>query len=155
MAWPFKKRPAVGPCFEIGQYRLDVNIHGMEGLRPLSEVEILALNPAVRFKGEQILHAPKAQFIGLDWDTILGTVDGRIYKIAIQWIGPRAEAGKANRQIVIECTRRYGNGENMAIWDTSNGNMVLHTINNANINGESVVNFFATSNNVRTFKRIN
>ena len=82
MVWPFKSRSAAEPSFPIGQYRIDMPINGLEGLTPLSPEELVALNAAVQFKEEQIWHAPEAHFMGLKWDTILGTVRGSIYKIA-------------------------------------------------------------------------
>ena len=89
--------------------------------------------------------------MGVEWKTILGTVNGQIYKIAVQWMGPRADAGRINRQIVVECTRRYGNGKDMAFWDTANGNLVLQ---GANMGGQAMVNFFATSRKTRDFVRV-
>jgi hypothetical protein len=152
IVWPFEKHP-VEPCLQIGRYCLDMNIDGLEGLYPLSSEELVALDSAISFEGEQILHAPGEPFMGIEWDTILGTVNGQIYKIAIQWSGARSEAGRLYRQFVIECTRRYGNGKSHTVtsWDASNGNLVLHSVN---MGGEASVNFFVTSHRIRNFKRI-
>ena len=147
----FKKRPAPEPCFQIGQYQIDMRIEGMEGLSPLSREELEALGSTVQFRGEEILHAPAARFMGVEWDTILGTVNERLYKIAVQWVGPRADVGRINRQIVIECTKRYGNGKNMAFWDTSDGNLVLQS---ANMGGHAMLSLFATSGKTRDFVRV-
>lgn len=128
-----------------------MRIEGMEGLSPLSREELEALGSTVQFRGEEILHAPAARFMGVEWDTILGTVNERLYKIAVQWVGPRADVGRINRQIVIECTKRYGNGKNMAFWDTSDGNLVLQS---ANMGGHAMLSLFATSGKTRDFVRV-
>ncbi len=149
--WPFTKRPAPQPCFAFGQYRIDETIEGMVGLEPLSPQELQALNPTVSFRGERIVHAPAAVFMDVEWDTILATVDNRIYKIAIQWYGSRSLAGTFVRQIAIECTRLYGKGKGMSLWDASDGNIVLQS---TNIGSEALVDLFATSHRVREFERI-
>ena len=66
--WSFKKRPAPEPCFQIGQYQIDMKIEGMEGLSPLSREELEALGSTVQFRGEEILHAPAARFMEVEWD---------------------------------------------------------------------------------------
>jgi len=107
----------------------------------------------MQFEGEEILHAPDADFMGLRWDTVLGTVDGAIYKIAIQWIGPRDQAGRAYRELAIYCTQHYGKGESgaMALWDASDGNIVLDM---TNVGEEAILNVFLTSRKVRQFRRL-
>ena len=53
----------------------------------LSAAELLALDSQVQFQGERILHAPSVNFLDHNWDTILGTVDNQIYKVALQISG--------------------------------------------------------------------
>jgi hypothetical protein len=115
MPWPFKARPPIAPCFPVGPYKIDDTISGLQGLSPLLPAELLALNTAVQFVGEKILHAPDADFMCLKWDTILGTVNGVIYKIAIRWTGPRTHTGKTYVEILRYCTRLYGEGKNMTL----------------------------------------
>jgi len=151
MLWPFKTRVVVEPCFPIGQYVIDTKIDGLQGLAPLSAAELVALNTAVQFQDEQIWHAPDADFMGLKWDTILGTVGGAIYKIAIQWTGPRHHVGKTYRDILIYCTKYYGKSKKGMLWDTSDGNIV---VDSTNIGDKGVLNVFVTTRRVRQFKRI-
>lgn len=151
MVWPFRSRLPAEPCLSIGQYRIDERINDLERFSPLSAEEIVLLNPEVRFEGEQILHAPQAHFMDLQWNTILGVVNGKIYRISIQWTGPRAEVGKVHRQIVIYCTKNYGKGKSMSFWDASDGNVVLY---GNNFGSEAMLNVFVTSRKVRQFTRL-
>jgi hypothetical protein len=106
----------------------------------------------MQFEGGQIWHAPEAAFMDLKWDTILGTVHGAIYKISIQWTGPRHQAGKTYRELAIYCTKHYRNSaKSMALWDASDGNIILDI---TNIGAESILNAFVTSEKVRQFRRL-
>jgi hypothetical protein len=127
-------------------------IDGLQGLRLLSRAELIALNPAMEFEGERILHAPPADFMNLSWDTILGTVHGAIYKIAIQRTGPRHETGELYREVLIYCKRRYGKARDMMLWRTSDGNIVVDI---THIGDEGILNVFATSRKIREFPRLN
>jgi hypothetical protein len=150
MVWPFKPRPPAEPCPPIGQYRIDTKIDDLEKFLPLSPEELVLLNPGVMFEEEQILHAPRAHFMDLQWDTILGIVHGEIYKISIQWTGPRDEVGTLERQIKVYCTKHYGKGENGTIWYASDGNIIVY---GNNFGSEAILNVFVTSRKVRQFKR--
>lgn len=128
-----------------------MTIEGLAGLTPLAPQELATLNTTVQFEEEQIWHAPEADFMDLKWDTILGTVRGSIYKIAIQWVGPRHQTGKAYRETLIYCTKHYGKGKNMTLWDASDGNVVVDT---TNAGPEGILNVFVTSRKVGQFKRL-
>jgi hypothetical protein len=148
--WPFKAQSPSVPTFSIGPYKVDMMVGELRGLFPLSVEELVALNTAVQFEGEQIWHAPEADFMDHKWDTILGTVNGRIYEIAIQRTGPRHQTGQAYREILTHCTRLYGRGKNSMLWDASDGNIVLDS---ANSGDQGILNVFVTSQKVRQFKR--
>jgi hypothetical protein len=151
MAWPFRSHRRTEPCPAIGQYRIDMRIDDIKGFFSLSSEELVALNPEVKFEDEQILHAPDAEFMDLSWDTILGLVDGAIYKISIQLTGARAEVGRVQRQLIIYCTKHYGKGNNTTLWDCSDGNIVLYA---NNFGSQAMLNVFVTSAKVSQFKRI-
>jgi len=151
MLWPFKSKSAAERCPTIGQYRIDMTIDGTEGLMPLSPEELVALNSTMAFEEEQIWHAPDAHFMDLQWDTILGTVRGSIYKIAIQLTGPRHETGTRYREMLIYCTKRYGRPKNMMLWKASDGNVVVDL---TNAGSEGILNVFVTSRMVGQFKRL-
>ncbi len=130
--WPFKSRKSAEPCCPVGQYGLGATIGGMERITHLSPVEVALLNPDITFEGEEIWNCPDAQFVGLNWRTIIGSVNRTIYKISIQWDGPRHQAGAACREIGIFCTKHYRRqqdihfeGRNLTVWDASDANIIL------------------------------
>jgi hypothetical protein len=156
--WSSKSRESAEPCFSIGQYSIDTTIDALQDLTPLSPEEIVALNPGTRFNGEQIWHSPDAQFVGLQWNTILATVNRTIYKISIQWTGPRHQAGTACREISILCTKDYGKqedivfqGSDLTAWRASDGNISLQMVN---MGPESLLIVTMTSRKVSQFKPI-
>jgi hypothetical protein len=118
---------------------------------PLTDAELAAINPSIQFVGERILHAPDVEFMGTKWTTILGTVHGSIYKIAIQRTGVRSEAGALYMSLVRYCIQQYGESKDMVLWDTSNGNVV---ITNSNLGDAGTVNVFLTSRKVSEYQRI-
>lgn len=156
--WSSKSRESAEPCFSIGQYSIDATIDELHDLTPLSPEESVALNPGARFDGEEIWHSPGAQFMGLQWNTILATVNRAIYKISIQWTGPRHQAGTACREITIYSTKNYGKqqdvdfqGSDLTVWDASDGNITLQMVN---MGPESLLTVTVTSRKVSQFKRI-
>jgi hypothetical protein len=151
MVWPFKSRRSTQPCPALGQYKIDTSIETIDEYTFLTEKELAAFGPRVKFEGEELVRVPDALFMELKWDTILGIVNGEIYKISIQWAGPRAEVGKIARQIKIYCTKHYGKGENMMVWNASDGNIV---VDGHNFGSETVINIFLTSAKVSKFRGV-
>jgi len=130
----------------------------MERMTHLSSLEIALLNPDITFEGEEIWNSPDAQFVGLNWRTIIGSVNRTIYKISIQWDGPRHQAGVACREIAIFCTKHYGKqkdvhfeGRNLTVWDASDANIAFDM---ATGESEALLNLTFTSNDVAKFKRV-
>jgi hypothetical protein len=151
MVWPFKSRRPTEPCPSLGQYKIDTSIETIDVYTFLTEKELAAFGPRVKFEGEELVRVPDALFMELKWDTILGIVNREIYKISIQWAGARAEVGRIERQFKIFCTKNYGKGRNMMVWDASDGNIV---IDGHNIGSEAVINIFVTSAKVSNFKQV-
>ena len=156
--WSSKSRESAEPCFSIGQYSIDTTIEELLDLTLLSPEEIVALNPGTMFDGEEIWHSPDTQFVGLQWNTILATVNRTIYKISIQWTGSRHEAGTACREITIHSTKNYGKqedivfqGSELTVWHASDGNITLQMVN---MGPESLLTVTMTSRKVSQFKRI-
>jgi hypothetical protein len=155
MAWPFKPR-TTRPCFPVGPYCLNSSITALHGLTELSHTELYVLNSQCPFRGEKILHAPHVEFVGRSWDPILGTVDNRIYKIALQ-IGEltRGEGRAIHKSVVDFVTKQQESKPKregpMLVWDTSDGNIVFHE---SQLGEEIVLKFFLTSSAVRTFQRL-
>ena len=73
----FQDEAPMHSSFPIGEYRIDAPVEGMVGLR-----EFLASEYAVigrQFEGEKNYCGPPFEFLGRQWDLMLGTVNGRIY----------------------------------------------------------------------------
>jgi hypothetical protein len=152
MFWPFKSKM---PCFAVSGYRLDAPISDLPGLVELSPVETAALNLTLQFEGERIFHAPPALFVGRSWDTILGTVDGQIYKIALQLAGlSKNDVGIPEREVLAYITRQQGRAPKsdspVLVWDAADGNIVFHDVRLES--GEIFLNFFLTSRAIRSFQ---
>jgi len=116
--------------------------------------ELAALTQVFRFEGEEILRVPDAWFMGARWDTVIGFVHGKVYKISIQLNGARAEVGRVNRQIYVLCTKLYGNGSGFGggqVWDASDGNIFLNSVN---FGGQATINVTVTSAKVSQFRRV-
>lgn len=153
--WPFSSN-RLQPCFCLGNYRLDSNISCLSELTELSPEEFRSLNRTVQFEGERLYHAPPAEFLGQSWDTVLGTVHGRIYKIALQLTGlTRSNGGAMSRAVLVFVTKQQGRRPKsegpVFFWDTADGNIVFH---DAWLGNELVLNLFLTSGKIRNFQRI-
>jgi hypothetical protein len=151
--WPFRGKAPAQPCFSLDPYALDQLVPENLLLRPLSKAEILALKSSSDFEGEETAHCRPAIFMDRLWDVVLATVNGRIYKIALQHkdLTP-TEATEMARRIIEFCSEHQRqqpkrNGR-FFIWDAADGNIVLH----ADISSSgATVNLFLTSSAVRTF----
>ena len=155
--WPFKLRKSAEPCCPVGQYRLGATIDSMQQITHLSPLEVALLNPEITFEGEEIWNCADAKFVGLNWRTIIGSVNRTIYKVSIQWNGPRRQAGVPCREIAIFCTKHYGKqkdihfeGRNLTVWDASDANIVFDM---ATGKSEALLNLTFTSNDLAKFKR--
>jgi len=80
MRWSFRAKPRAYTSFPIGEYRLDASIDGLIGLVEFSPAEYAMMGR--QFEGETNYNAPPVTFLGRPWKVMLGTVHGRIYKIA-------------------------------------------------------------------------
>lgn len=153
--WPFASKGSQS-CFYIGNYRLGADITSLAGLIELASEEIIALNRAVQFKGERLYHAPPADFLAQSWDIVLGTVHGKIYKIALQLPGlTRSDGGAISRAVLAFVTkqqrRRPRSDGPLSVWDASDGNIVFH---DAWLGNSFTLNVFLTSREVRKFQRL-
>jgi hypothetical protein len=155
--WPFKLKrkhssPLTNNCFAVGSYVLDQTPQEFTLLRFFSDAELALLDRDVVFVGERVAHAPSVNFEGLEWDVVLGLVGDIVYKISVQWTGPRAEAGRVARTLMIRCTTDYGSANSISgaqLWDARNGNIILQS---QNFGGEAILVLSITSNAVATFQ---
>lgn len=139
--------------FPIGKYALGGRADTMSGLTEFSATEYSYMPK--QFVGEANYNAPPATFLGRPWSMSLGTVNGRIYKIAASAeLTSKTEANEAASVVFKYCSERLGkpieqkNG--ITIWDTPDGNVILQTAEAA---GMFAVNLFLTSREVRNFRR--
>ena len=108
------------------------------------------------FEGEKNYYGPPVEFQGRQWDLMLGTVNGRIYKVA-PFLEARSkqEANPIARETLQYCTKMLGNPDSkeggLFIWDTTDGNVILQT---TEIAESLTINLFITSRAVRSFKRL-
>jgi hypothetical protein len=156
MYWRGRRRAAMGAqerqSFPIGEYKLDA-IVDVTGLTEFSAVEYAVMGR--QFEGEKNYNAPPVTFLNREWKLQLGTVSGKIYKIApFLEFEDRKNADLAAKDMLSYCTERMGKASKeergLIFWDNADGNVVLQPIDRAGLLG---VSLFITSNSVRNFKR--
>jgi hypothetical protein len=142
----------VSQSFPIGNYRLNV-IADVTNLTEFSALEYTVMGR--QFEGEKNYNAPPIKFLNREWKLQLGTVNGKIYKIApFLEFENRKDADVAAKETLSYCKEQMGNPSEekggLIVWDTADGNVVLQPIDRAGLVG---VSLFSTSNAVRNFKR--
>lgn len=131
--------------FPIGTYKLDMSIENCKGLIELTSEEY-AVFPR-EFEGEKIYKASHVSFLGYTWNMEIGTVGGKIYKLAL-WLEfiSQKHANQAAMKVLEYCRSKIGEPTeqqtDLFIWDTADGNTILQT---AFAGNRYVVNFFSTS----------
>jgi hypothetical protein len=153
MRWPFRARPAACTSFPIGEYRLGAFVEELTGLVEFSPTEYAVMG--CRFEGETNYNAPPVTFLGCEWKLQLGTVHGRIYKIAAHLdLMTKQESAPIVREVLVYCAVELGRPSSVKgdfhIWDTSDGNVVVQ---DAETPAGFLVSVFATSNAVRSFRQ--
>jgi hypothetical protein len=138
--------------FPIGTYAVGESTQGIKGLSEFSPQEY-ALMPK-EFKGAANYNAPPVMFLGRSWKMSLGTVNGRIYKVApYMELNSKLEASKAAMAALQFCTEKLGRPAEqetgLFTWDTSDGNVILQTFETAE---GLAINLFITSSAVWTLE---
>jgi hypothetical protein len=139
--------------FPIGEYKLDMPVAGFPGLKEFSPTEYSVLGRP--FDGETDFDAPPVVFLGRSWQLQLGTVHGKIYKIApYLLLKDKQDANAAAMESLRHCTAKLGKPSEQRsgffVWDASDGNVVLQT---AEVLDGFSVNMFLTSRSARTFTK--
>ena len=121
----------------------------------LTPAEKKALGPDFEFKGERICHAPAADFGDVSWEIVLGSVNGRVYKVsALHVVRNRQARDRIWRNldgvIGIKLGKPAISATNISTWDTEDGNVV---INRADAGGAYAVVLTLTSRAVSGFTR--
>jgi len=147
-------REGLPPSFAIGRYRINAPASSWKDLVELTPGEYKFF--ARVFKNERTYEAPPATFLGRPWKVMLGTVDGRIYKVAaFVEFDDKPEAERVTSAAMHYCTSQLGKPAEekpgLVTWDTRDGNVILQT---ASIMGTVTVNVFVTSSAVRSFARL-
>jgi hypothetical protein len=149
----FKSKKVSAPhSISIGEYKLDALVDA-NGMTEFSAVEYGVMGQ--NFKGEKNYNAPPVIFLNREWKLQLGTVNGKIYKIApFLEREDRKDADLMTTETLAYCNERMGEvsktKDGLMFWDTTDGNVVLQPIYAA---GPLCVSLFITSISVRNFKR--
>jgi hypothetical protein len=141
------------PSFDIGPYKLDMSIVGLEGLVEITTAEYKVLPKT--FKGENIFKAPDVSFLGFSWNIMLGVVGGKIYKISPSlMLQGKSQADEAAMKVLVYCKSKLGEPAQQQtasfMWHTSDGNVILE---NFETSFGFVINLFFTSHAVRSFQK--
>jgi len=120
---------------KIGEYHLGQGIKTVRGLVEFTPEEYAAVwssQGGVGLPGEQIFNAPKVTFNRHLWYLVVGTLNGRIYKLVLQYVSSdRAEARSIFEETLKSVKSRMGapieqtKAPKRYLWDSTDGNVVL------------------------------
>jgi|HubBroStandDraft_1064217.scaffolds.fasta_scaffold45550_4 hypothetical protein len=134
----------------IAGYRLDMPAEHVSGLAEFSQAEYAIYGR--RFAGEKNYNAPSIDFLERKWKVALGTVGGKVYKIAFFFESERKNTAiEVSIDVMQYCQQRLGKPseqkETIYIWDATDGNVVLQL---GKVGSTYQINLFETSGSVRT-----
>jgi hypothetical protein len=137
----------------IGDYKLDMPIDGLTGLTEFSQAEYVVYGR--RFEGEKNYNAPGVDFLQRRWKIALGTVEGKVYRIALYFDSESRDiVGDVSGNVMRHCEERLGKPseqqETVFMWDTPDGNVVLQL---GKAGSRYMINLFETSSAVKSFRR--
>jgi hypothetical protein len=147
--WPFTKKRSEQSAFAVGPYSLNESIDPIKDqLRPFSGGYIQR-----SFAGESIYEAPPINAIGTLWEVVIGTVNERIYKIALFHLArSKADANPIATGVLSYCEKELGKPSEqktgLFVWDAADGNVILQTAETGEGCG---INLFLTSSAVSGF----
>ncbi len=150
--WFKKTKPR--PSFPIGAYTLDMMLREGPPLREFSPAEYEVMGR--QFVGEKIFHASEVEFLGRRWSLTLGSVQGKLYKIApFLELRHKTESNEAAFGALTFCNEQLGKPAKqrtgLFIWDTTDGNVILQT---SEAKDGFAVNLFLTAHSAREFQRL-
>jgi len=124
----------------------------MTGLAEFSAFEYAVMGR--HFEGEKNYNTPPVNFLDREWKLQLGTVNGKIYKIApFLEFEDRKDADVAMKDALNYCKEQKGKPseekKGLMVWDTADGNVVLHPLDTAGFLAlvlSSLQNLYETSN---------
>lgn len=118
----------------IGPYTLGADIGSLQGLVELTFLEYLAMPK--EFPGEKIFKGRPVDFLGREWEIVIGSIEGCVYKIQAQITSDDPTVvSEAITTTFRYCKERLGwptkqkqvRLNTMNIWSMEEGNVVLGT----------------------------
>lgn len=134
---------------QIGPYSLGQKVASDSNLVEISPLEYRALPKT--FSGEHILKAQDVSFLDRRWNLLLGTIEGRIYKLSAQSISESTSAAAATfSEATTFCSQQFGTPStspdgSVLRWDTSFGNVI---VDRQSVYSMHCVNFQCTSDSL-------
>lgn len=117
--------------FRVGDYRLDMRLQDISGLKELSSPEYAIFGR--ESLQETNYHANPTEFVGRTWEIMIGTIEGKIYQIgaslAFSAVGVEKEMSELIRNIYERCEMFLGTPTEETrgniIWDTKTGKVIF------------------------------
>jgi hypothetical protein len=136
----------------LGEYKLDMSIEGLTGLTEFTEAEYAVYGR--QFDGQTNYNAPRIDFVQRGWEVALGTVRGKVYKIALYFQSENKNAViDVSSDVMQYCQQHLGKPseqrETLTVWDAPDGNVLLQF---GKVGTMYTINMFETSKSVRTFR---
>jgi len=114
--------------FPVGEYRLDMRLEEMQGLRELTAEEYAVFGrESLR---DVIYHVKPTEFAGRHWKMMVGTTEGKLYQLGAI-LEMKAEEFTTNlpRDVFNRCEQLLGTPsaeeKGRFIWDTSTGTVTF------------------------------
>lgn len=117
--------------FILGDYRLDMRLQDIHGLKELTKQEYTIFGRDS--EQEVIYHANPTEFLGRDWKMMVGTIEGKIYQLgaslAFDANAAEKEMSKFVRTVFEHCELGLGTPteetRGFVIWDTDTGKVTF------------------------------
>jgi hypothetical protein len=140
--------------FGFENYRLPTKTTDIKELRELSEQEYTFF-PRY-FKGEVIYAATHINFLCREWQFMVSSVKGKIYKWAASLeVGRDEDYDSIGNEVIEYCVRWLGatteEKEGFLFWDTSDGNVILQL---TNMDDWYDISIFITSREIRMLDKL-
>jgi hypothetical protein len=117
--------------FRLGDCRLDMRLQDIQGLREFTKEEYAIFGR--ESLQETIYHANPTEFIGRTWETMVGTMEGKIYQLgaslAFNANNAQKEMTELIRGVYEHCEMFLGvpteERRGFIIWDTDTGKVIF------------------------------
>jgi hypothetical protein len=114
--------------FPLGNYRLDMLLQEVSGLRELTKQEYAVFGRASL--QEVIYHATPVEFVGHSWNMMVGTIEGKIYRLAASLaFSGEEETTRFIENVYEKCEFFLGTPteeeRGCFIWDTETGKVIF------------------------------